>query len=122
MSNLITLKPKKPRKKWFHFSQSNSGGYFIINDVVAEDVFVQARSAEQAEARASAIFAPYSEFCECCSKRWSYGVHKQDGRKVPTKYNEPVTEIIADLFHTQARLHHLDGTVETVFYKPQLTE
>lgn len=105
--------------KWFHFSQSNSGGYFIVNEVVAEAVYIQAESAEQASARAEVIFAPYSEFCECCGERWPTTAW-EGGFDVPTRYDTPATEIVADLFRKQARLHHLDGNIETLFYK--LTE
>ncbi len=46
--------------KWWHFSQNNSGGYFIINESGAEDVYIQAPTAELARDRAKVIFADYS--------------------------------------------------------------
>jgi hypothetical protein len=109
MSNVTTL-------KWFHFDQNNSGGYFITNDVVAEDVYIQAENAEQAVARAKAIFAPYSAYCECCGERWSYYVRDKDGYDVPTNYDVPITDMTAGPFRKQAKLHHYDGTVEVFYY------
>jgi hypothetical protein len=109
--------------KWFHYDQNNSGGYFIVNDVVAEDVYIQAPSAAEAEERAEQIFEPYSEFCDCCGERWFLGyVRDVDGYDVPTNYGTPITEVTATAFREQARLHHYDGRVETVVYAqtPQL--
>jgi hypothetical protein len=102
--------------KWFHFSQNNSGGFFITNEAVAEDVYIQAESADHAADRAVGIFADYSEFCECCGERWST-TPWDDGYDVPTKYDIAVSDYPADHWHKQARLHHLDGNIETVFYK-----
>ena len=105
-----------PAPKWFHFSQNNSGGYFIVNEQVAEDVYVQAENAQQAAARAAVIFEPYSEFCECCGERWSFYVHDDDGYDEPTNYATPIMQVVAGRYRTQARLHHINGTVETYFY------
>lgn len=112
MNNATATTPK-----WFHFGQNNSGGYFIVNEQVAEDVYIQAENAQQAAARAAVIFEPYSEFCECCGERWSFYVDEDDGYDVPTKYDVDIDEIVAEHFSKQARLHHLDGNIETVFYK-----
>ena len=105
-----------PALKWFRFSQNNSGGYFLVNEEVAEDVYVQAKNAEHAADRAAVIFFPYREFCECCGERWPTTAW-EGGFDVPTKYDEPASEIVADHWQKQARLHHLDGNIETVFYK-----
>lgn len=103
--------------KWFHYRQNNSGGYFIINNTVAEDVYIQAPSAAEAEERAEAIFAEYSEYCECCGRRWSTGyMHDDDGTDVPCLYGTPITEEEATYFREQARLHHYDGRVESFNY------
>ena len=104
--------------KWFHFDQNNSGGYFLVNEDVAEDVYIQAENAEHAQDRARAIFFPYREFCECCGERWTIDyIRDEDGYDVPTKYDVDIDEIVAEHFSKQARLHHLDGNIETVFYK-----
>jgi biotin carboxylase len=104
--------------KWFHYDQNNSGGYFIVNDVVAEDVYIQAPSAAEAEERAEEIFEPYSQFCDCCGRRWTFGyMSDADGYDVPTNYDVPITEVIATKYRKQARLHHADGSVESFNYK-----
>lgn len=102
--------------KWFHFDQNNSGGYFIVNDVVAEDVFIQEASAEEASQRAVKLFEPYSEYCECCGERWYPHARESEGYDVPTRYGRPITEQGPGLFRKQARLHHYDGVIETFFY------
>lgn len=104
--------------KWFHYDQNNSGGYFIIDDEVAEDVFIQAPSAAEAEERANALFDGCSEYCECCGPRWSTGyVSDKDGTDVPMRYGTPITEETASAYRNQARLHYYDGRIEAVKYK-----
>ena len=56
--------------KWYHFRQNNSGGYFINNDNVGEDVFIQASSVSEVKQKAEEIFDEYREYCECCGERW----------------------------------------------------
>ena len=118
MNNAPASSYKLEPLKWFHFSQNNSGGYFIRNEDVAEDVYVQAVDAKQATAFAEMIFEDYSEFCECCGPRWTTDyIRDEDGYDVPTKYDEPVDEIVVDHFNKEARLQHFDGRVESYTYK-----
>jgi hypothetical protein len=102
--------------KWFHFSQNNSGGYFINNEVVDEDVFIQATSAKDATSKAEDLFAPYSQYCSCCGPRWSYWLDDEDGHAEPTVYDEPIHQIKASTFRKQAKLHYYDGRVQTFAY------
>tara|TARA_R110000868_G_scaffold397172_1_gene669726 strand:+ start:173 stop:559 length:387 start_codon:yes stop_codon:yes gene_type:complete len=103
--------------KWWHFSQNNSGGYFLVNDMVAEDVFIQAPTAEQARARAEVIFADNSAFCDCCGARWYDDArYENDGYDVPSRWGQTLGEVVADRFNTEARLHHFDGLVESYTY------
>jgi len=101
------------RLKWFNFSQNNSGGEFIRNDVVCEEVFFQASHAEEAIQRAQEVFAPYSDYCECCGERWSYWVSDSDGTDEPRILGEPITQVRPDQFRGQAKLHYFDGHVQT---------
>lgn len=57
--------------KWYHFRQNNSGGYFINDENVGEDVFIQASSVEEVKQKAEEIFNEYREYCDCCGERWS---------------------------------------------------
>jgi hypothetical protein len=103
--------------KWYHFSQNNSGGYFIQNDTVAEDVFIQATCEEEACRIASDLFEDYSDYCECCGERWSY--YYIEEADVPSRYGVPITEKY-DRWGEDAYavLHHYDNTV-TKFYPNQ---
>jgi hypothetical protein len=77
--------------KWYHFRQNNSGGYFIDNDDVGEDVFIQASSVEDVKRKAEEVFSGYREYCDCCGGRWSDDwIDETDGFDAPTKYSEAV--------------------------------
>lgn len=101
---------------WFYFDQNNSGGYFISNAVVSEDVFIQARNAEEAMAKAGELFEPYSEYCECCGERWPFYVKDSDGTPTPVVYDERLEDVKPGMFRKEARLHHFDGHVEAFTY------
>lgn len=105
--------------KWFNFSQNNSGGYFIKNDTVDEEVFIQARNAAEAISTAERLFAPYSEYCECCGERWSYWVTDEDGCEQPSLYGIPISDAMATWCRKQAKLHYYDGRVQTFVFHPQ---
>ncbi|MBB3004412.1 hypothetical protein FHX57_006794 [Paraburkholderia tropica] len=99
--------------KWFRFGQNNSGGYFVEDENVCEDVYVQARSAEEAIAKAE-TFCDNSDSCPCCGDRWSFWVDDSDGTDEPMRYGEPVRTLTKGLYSTKAKLHHFDGTIETI--------
>jgi hypothetical protein len=54
----------------FQFSQNNSGGFFVVTDSVAHEVFVQAHSVDDANAKAKALGLFDLHFCECCGPRF----------------------------------------------------
>lgn len=109
--------------RWWGFSQNNSGGYFITNDVVAEEVFIQAASAKEARARAQDLFEAYSDFCECCGERWYIDVEESDGTSSPMIYDESIYTKVPGFYRTECRLHYWDGKVETYVFgtDPQKT-
>lgn len=95
--------------KWWHFNQNNSGGYFIQNEDVLEDVYIQAPNAGEAARIAEDIFSDYSAYCECCGERWStYWL--DEGQDSPSRYGEPINECKASWFHKQCVLYYFDGT------------
>lgn len=103
---------------WFHFNQNNSGGHFIVDEMVCEEVFVQARNAAEAVAKADSLFESRSDFCPCCGVRWSTGyTDDDDGKPVPTIYDQPIDGMEAGWFRKEARLHYFDGRVETFKFK-----
>lgn len=107
----------KVNLKWWHFSQNNSGGYFIDNDVVSHDVFIQARNAEEAEAKAAKIFEPYSAYCGCCGERWCTSCYEDEGTDNPEKNGKPLSVTTKDMFNKTYILHHFDGRVEKGEYQ-----
>lgn len=102
--------------KWFRFDQNNSGGYFIQNDTICEEVFIQAENADKAIEKAQILFDQHSEYCECCGERWSYCVDDQDGTSEPMIYEVPVSQAKATWCRKQAKLHYFDDRVETVVF------
>jgi hypothetical protein len=62
-------------KKFYTFSQSNPGGYFIKNDKISEYVIIQAESAEEANDFAEDVGIYFDGIrkkidCSCCNDRW----------------------------------------------------
>lgn len=104
--------PKVIGLRWWHFNQNNSGGYFIDNDIVSHDVFIQANNANEARDKAEVIFEPFSEYCQCCGERWYVYCREDEGTELPSAYGEPVNQISAGLFRKTYVLHHFDGRVE----------
>ena len=99
---------------WYHYDQNNSGGYFISNDDVGEDVFIQAYSAEEADEMAWEIVREYTEYCDCCGERWYIDAHT--GTKVPEKYGKSVVDGSYKPYYDDghAILYGLNGTVAKV--------
>ena len=106
--------------KWFHYSQNNSGGYFIKDDMVCEDVFIQDVSAKRAQLRAEEIFEDRSDYCPCCGERWYTDTSDKDGTDVPEIYGTSIYETDASTYHEEVRLHYFDGRVETYKYAAKL--
>ena len=101
--------------KWFCFRQNNSGGHFVVDDVQAHDVYVQAATADEAWNRIKDQL-DYS-YCHCCGERWSNWLDDDDGCDVPTKYDEVMWNRKPDnWFNDEARLHFYDGRVTAYFY------
>ena len=101
--------------KWFHFPQNNSGGYFIEDDVVGADVYIQAPTAVVAIEKAKKLFDGRSEYCDCCGERWYYDEYTK-GTVTPEKYGEPLENHKSWLGNT-AMLHYADGKVERYTFK-----
>jgi hypothetical protein len=98
--------------KWFRFSQNNSGGSFVVNENVCEEVFIQATSAREAISKAEE-FCDNSDSCSCCGDRWGLWVDDSDGHDLPTVYGKTIYEEAPSMFREEARLHYYDGRVES---------
>ena len=97
--------------KWFNFNQNNSGGYYIENDEVGSDVYIQAVDAKTANHKAEHVFSDHSKYCDCCGERWSYYIDDDDGYEIPTKYGKSIEED-SPRFGKTAILYHANGKVE----------
>jgi hypothetical protein len=105
--------------KFFHFSQNNSGGSFVTNDMVCETVIIEARDVDDANniAVSKGIYfdgVDEGSDCECCGDRWNRVW--DDGDDVPSIYGTPVSEVEAGMFRKRAIIHYLDGRVDTVVF------
>jgi len=74
-------------KKFYLFSQSNPGGYFISNDQVDEIVIIHAESATEANSKAQEIGIYFNGVgngidCSCCNDRWE-PVSEYDSSELP---------------------------------------
>jgi hypothetical protein len=105
--------PGVQRLLWFTFGQNNSGGSFVVDDNVCEVVCIQAVCAADAVAKAE-TFCDNSDSCECCGDRWSFYVEDSDGCAVPSVWGEPIETTAPTRFRRKAKLHYIDGMIETV--------
>lgn len=97
--------------KFFHFRQNNSGGYFIENDDVAQNLIVEAVNAKDAELKMLDITASHSKYCSCCGKRWSSWIDDEDGTNEPTVFGEKLDESCGSTI-----IYFFDGKREKINY------
>lgn len=74
------------RMKWFKFKQVNSGGYFICNEYVGKQVFVQAHSYNEAYGMIKESIERNSRYCDCCGRRWNVEEDSVTSSELPTSY------------------------------------
>jgi len=106
---------------FYTFSQNNSGGYFVEDNKrgVCEYVIVEAESALAAIQKLSVIGEDVDNFwsyCSCCGERWSDYMEDEDGKDVPSIYNEPVSTLNADSFRSRCFVHYADGTFKEFIF------
>ena len=124
-TSAVSKAPEVPR--YFHFSQNNPGGSFVIDETVAHHVIIQARSPEEAN-RIAVNVGMYFEGClagldcNCCGDRWSqaYG----EGDETPLIYgSDPAA--YQDYFTKPGQpmcyVYHLDGS-KTTYRQPKKEE
>lgn len=99
--------------KWYGAHQNNSGGSYVIDDAVAQWVFVQAASAADAQVRMEEITERSGyDWCECCGRRWYFDFDESDGHPEPMVFDEPMRSRAEDYWTgSQVRLHAYDGRV-----------
>lgn len=99
---------------FYCFPQSNSGGYYMKDDNVAEFVIIEANTLEQLEGISDKIFDNYLDFCPCCGPRWWYA-DEVDGYREPRVYGTPVNEYFAGKYADSSAtiiIYYLDGHKE----------
>lgn len=97
--------------KWYRYAQNNSGGSFVTNEDVGEDVYIQARSKSEAEDKFYSLDNGSDDWCECCGERW-YSPDEQDE---PNLYGKPLSKSYSPYSSSShAVLHYLDGRKEFI--------
>jgi hypothetical protein len=118
----VAKAPEVPR--YFHFSQNNPGGSFVIDEKVAHHVIIQAHSAGEANRLALGVGIYFDGCssgtdCNCCGDRWSrkWG----DGDETPLIYgNNPAAykDVFTKRGQPVCHVYHLDGS-KTTYRKPE---
>lgn len=107
---------KKPNvaTRFWHYSQNNSGGYFLG----PTDVIVEATSSDDADERASAsgLVDFGAEYCECCGSRWSFAF-MDDGDPEPMIHSTPIEKVSKDYFRERATVVYMDGSTREYVFK-----
>jgi len=80
---------------FYTFSQNNTGGSFEVNGQVSHYVIIEAKSADEANWRASDRADIYFDGCDahmdcpCCGDRW-YTSEESEGTEHPEIYGEDI--------------------------------
>lgn len=66
---------------FYHYSQNNSGGDFVVNGSVAHQVIIEAKTADEANRIAETIGLYFDGRgdCPCCGNRWYEAYGEGDG-------------------------------------------
>lgn len=106
-------KIKKTKSLFWHYSQNNSGGFFVG----PTDVIIEAVSSEDADQRATA--SGHVDFdaisCETCGGRWDYAYGKGDPE--PMIYSVPINKAVKNWFREEVTVVYLDGSQKKVKLK-----
>lgn len=105
--------------KWYSYSQNNSGGSFIENENICEWMLIEANTADEANQIMTDIVDSNDawDYCPCCGERWDINMDESDGHDVPSIWEEPISEVLADSFRSRAILYYLDGKKEEYIFK-----
>ena len=93
---------------FYTYVQNNSGGRMDESDKLARYVIIEAQSPRHADGIAEDLGIYFNGVkdgrdCRCCGDRWD---HADAGNPMPSKWDEPITEIGADML-----LYLADGRV-----------
>jgi hypothetical protein len=102
--------PVLPTKatKFYHYSQNNSGGSFIVNERVGNDVVIEARDVDHANtiAESIGIYFDGAGDCPCCGNRWSEA-NESDGETFPHCYGEKLETLEVSWCRREVYVYYL---------------
>lgn len=85
---------------FYHFSQNNSGGDYVVDNNVKENVIIEADSPAEANNIAKTVGIYFDgvtkgEDCPCCGDRWSPLWSHEKGDDVPKVFSQEVDDSTA---------------------------
>ena len=94
--------------KFYHYSQNNSGGSFIVNERVGNDVVIEARDVDHANtiAESIGIYFDGAGDCPCCGNRWSEA-NESDGELFPHCYGEKLETLEVSWCRREVYVYYL---------------
>jgi len=103
--------------RFYIYRQNNSGGVFIVNDTVAHYVFIEADTAEAADAKAETVGIYFDGIekdwdCECCGDRWDRS-SRYDYSDNTHLYDVPIDhydDAHTDVHQPYAYVYYKDGS------------
>lgn len=117
---------------FYLYNQNNSGGGFVTDDGLAQNVIIEADNAGEADYLAVGI-GIYFDGCEsggdcsCCGDRWyaQSNSWSDGGSEVPTIYGQDVSDgVYSDKYgigwtDPYGYVHYKDGTVQEITYRKE---
>lgn len=110
--------------KFYHYSQNNSGGSFVIDEEkgICTDVIIEANNANHANLIAGKVglyFGGYSKIygfdCSCCGERWSK-CNETDGEDSPHIYSTKLEDCTKGWWRDFCFVHYLNGEIKKVIF------
>lgn len=107
------------KTKFYHFSQNNSGGSFILDEErgITHHVIIEAIRAQHANGIAEQIglYFDGEGDCDCCGDRWEELYGDCPGTDTPIVYDAPVDSYTSMCWMQPGKeivVHYLDGRKE----------
>lgn len=101
-----------------HFTQNNSGGYFLINEEkgIGHHIIVEGLDINDVRRRVEEITEDFSENCSCCGERWDTLIWQDELTSSPNIYMKPIQEYLNEtnlyIKDIYVFVHYIDGTIE----------
>lgn len=76
---------------WYRYDQNNSGGFYVRDDDVDANVFIQADNVRMADRLAQDVTRDSADnYCECCGERWY--IYASDVDEIPSMWGDLLGE------------------------------